>query len=212
MGPIPMSRKLQFVSAEALGSGVRAGIAFLPGTACVGSGTGIVSTIDLKSMSVTTSNNLGDEEENKVPQVNALCRLPMDRLAIGLHDGVITVISQSVYRTKDLVVPGADGVASLALLRTGYLAAGYRDGIIRVWDSKQRTCLATLAAHTGSVSALIELEGVLVSGSQDSTVAVWRWDDASSKVCPPALVSPNHACLPICHLSSFSIPFLSLRR
>ena len=171
---------------------VKTGVAFSTDTATLGDDAGMVSNIALASMSVSKFLNLGAAAESKLPPVDALCHLPFARLAIGFRNGVVTIVSQTGLHVNDLVVQGATSVASLALLRNGHLAAGYGDGIVRVWDATQGTCLATLAAHTMSVSALIELEGLLVSGSQDSTAAVWQWDNARSTVSPRTITLPLH--------------------
>ena len=175
---------------------VKTGVGYLPDAVLVGDEAGMVSNIALASMSASKFLNLGAAAESKLPPVSALCHLPFAQLAIGFRNGGVTIVSQTGLLVKDLVVQGATSVASLALLRNGYLAAGHDDGIIRVWDVTQGTCLTTLTAHARPVSALIEVEGMLMSGSADSTVAVWQWDNASSKVSPRTIPLPRHRPLP----------------
>jgi F-box and WD-40 domain protein 1/11 len=60
-----------------------------------------------------------------------------------------------------------------------YLVSGSRDRTIKVWNMKSRRCLRTLAKHKGSVLCLQfdsdPEEDLIVSGSSDSDVIVWRF-------------------------------------
>ncbi|KAH6623060.1 hypothetical protein F5144DRAFT_605590 [Chaetomium tenue] len=60
-----------------------------------------------------------------------------------------------------------------------YLVSGSRDRTIKVWNMKSRRCLRTLAKHKGSVLCLQfdsdPDEDLIVSGSSDSDVIVWRF-------------------------------------
>ena len=54
------------------------------------------------------------------------------------------------------------------------LASGGKDGAVKVWDLKTRTCALTLSGHTGGVTCIRWGGGGRVySGSQDRTVKVW---------------------------------------
>jgi U3 small nucleolar RNA-associated protein 12 len=56
-----------------------------------------------------------------------------------------------------------------------HLAAGYADGVVRLWNLRDRTCSAKLVGHRGAVSALsFNASGnLLASGSRDTDVIVW---------------------------------------
>ncbi len=64
---------------------------------------------------------------------------------------------------------------------TGYpwkLASSSKDGSVRIWDVKRWLCLLSLTSHTMSVTCL-RWSGLdlIVSGSEDKTVKVWRAKD-----------------------------------
>lgn len=58
---------------------------------------------------------------------------------------------------------------------TGLLAAGYSDGIIKVWDMMSKTVLLSFNGHKSAISKLIfDSTGTkLISGSNDSNIIVW---------------------------------------
>ncbi|KAK9456834.1 hypothetical protein V1511DRAFT_227805 [Dipodascopsis uninucleata] len=55
------------------------------------------------------------------------------------------------------------------------VAAGYSDGVIRVWDLKTETIVVTFNGHKSAISVLkFDSEGIrLASGSRDSNIIVW---------------------------------------
>eukprot|EP00892_Ulva_mutabilis_P003715 jgi/Ulvmu1/1715/UM116_0029.1 len=55
------------------------------------------------------------------------------------------------------------------------LAAGYANGVLRLWGTSDATCLAVLQSHSGSISALaFNANGSMIaSGSQDTDIIVW---------------------------------------
>ena len=67
-------------------------------------------------------------------------------------------------------------VLALAFCSTGRLAVGGSDNVIRVWDLADRFERFELVGHTGSVTALTwdASTGMLLSGSFDTTVRLWR--------------------------------------
>ncbi len=54
------------------------------------------------------------------------------------------------------------------------LATAGSDNMIRVWDLRTGGQQSVLAGHSGSVAALDYRDGLLVSGSYDTTVRLWR--------------------------------------
>ena len=56
------------------------------------------------------------------------------------------------------------------------MATSGSDNEIRLWDLAKRQQTARLDGHTGSVSALAFDRGLLVSGSYDTTVRLWKID------------------------------------
>ena len=55
------------------------------------------------------------------------------------------------------------------------LAAGHADGCIRLWNTDDSKCIATLHSHSRAVTALAfnANGGYLASGSQDTDIIVW---------------------------------------
>ncbi|KAJ3162907.1 Mitochondrial fission protein [Geranomyces variabilis] len=53
------------------------------------------------------------------------------------------------------------------------LAAGYGDGIVRLWDLRTGKCHRELSGHTGAVTTLKFDHNHVITGSVDKTVKVW---------------------------------------
>ena len=67
------------------------------------------------------------------------------------------------------------------------LASGSEDGIIKIWDIKERAIICTLSGHTNIVTSLCYVrEGVFVSGSWDDSLIMW------SKLPGSNIYSPRH--------------------
>jgi WD40 repeat protein len=54
-----------------------------------------------------------------------------------------------------------------------WLATGCTDNTIRLWDLEQARQFAVLEGHEGSVAVLESSDGLLISGSYDTTVRTW---------------------------------------
>jgi len=79
----------------------------------------------------------------------------------------------------DKEVEFAAGISSLLYdAATKWCFVGLMDGTIKVYR-QEPLAEATLQGHTGHVSAFVFHEGVLLSGSQDSSVRAWKIDAAS---------------------------------
>jgi F-box and WD-40 domain protein CDC4 len=55
-----------------------------------------------------------------------------------------------------------------------YLVAGFRNGIIRVWEIKMKSLLIELVGHQEEVGALSLYGSTLASGSEDNSIKVWN--------------------------------------
>jgi len=117
--------------------------------------------------------------------VYALAALPDGRrLAVGVYsessDGTVGAIvvwdTGVVPPTRYATIDCGSGVYSLAVLRDGRLAAGCRDGGVRLVEvsAGAGAVTATLKGHTSDVAALAVLpDGTLASGSYDKSVRLW---------------------------------------
>jgi WD40 repeat protein/serine/threonine protein kinase len=76
-----------------------------------------------------------------------------------------------------LLIKGTEHAGSLAVSSDGqFVAVGYEDGTIRIWDTDQNKCVVTLRGHVGLVSR-IEFSWDsrwLASGGEDGTVRLWE--------------------------------------
>ena len=58
------------------------------------------------------------------------------------------------------------------------LASSSKDQCVRIWDTKDQTCIRSLTSHTASVTKVVwGGEGLIYSGSQDRTIKVWHADE-----------------------------------
>ena len=73
-------------------------------------------------------------------------------------------------------------VLAIAFVSPDVLATAGTDNLVRLWDLASRTEIAKLAGHVGSVAALIARDGMLVSGSFDTTVRVWTSERSVTKL------------------------------
>jgi len=87
--------------------------------------------------------------------------------------------------TRRATIKVCSEVLALAVLPDGCLAAGCKDGAVRVVDVDAGAVVATLSGHTDSVRALAILpDGALASGSHDASVRVW---DVGTRACMATL-------------------------
>jgi len=71
-------------------------------------------------------------------------------------------------------------IMSLALCGPAQLATAGSDNLIRIWDLNTRNEIGQLRGHSGSVTALASNGDILISGSYDTTVRVWKVQNAVS--------------------------------
>ncbi|KAK7695632.1 hypothetical protein QCA50_000268 [Cerrena zonata] len=89
-----------------------------------------------------------------------------------------TVNDQGVYQT----LPGHDGVVTAVCFVAGEGAFISADdtGTMKYWmrSNEQFKCIFTVSAHTKSIISLYTIDDVVVTGSSDSTVKIWKLEKA----------------------------------
>jgi WD40 repeat protein len=103
------------------------------------------------------------------------------RVAIA-WDSHVLLVDIGSGATTELRDREPDAVCGIAAGQRGTVLTGSRDGTARIWDPSGPTILRRYDGHTGSdVSALAVLdEELIVSGSGDGAVRVWRADNGET--------------------------------
>ena len=96
--------------------------------------------------------------------------------------------------TKETARLGAKLFAT-QIIDTGYFATGGSDNHVHVWNINAMAALGSLTGHTGTVSCLDAKENILVSGSYDASVRIWRTEMDSSAMNLP-VVEDRHTKVP----------------
>lgn len=96
------------------------------------------------------------------------------RIVTASEDGhAIIYDTESREVIHDLFVPGSKLLA-LCMIGTSHLAVGGSDNIIRIFDVDSGTLVDELRGHSGSIASLKSTDGILYSGSFDTTVRRWN--------------------------------------
>jgi len=104
------------------------------------------------------------------------------QLAIGTFEGSVRVWDPEQCRIKQELDDGFQTGSAISVLSFScdgeYLAAGYEDGRVAVWNLKQNLyeLLFNSRIHTRHISSLLFTKKGLVSGSYDGTMIVWKLD------------------------------------
>ncbi|KAL8465664.1 hypothetical protein ACS0TY_034948 [Phlomoides rotata] len=134
--------------------------------------------------------------------VNAVVANPLDGTVItGSADGLIKIWTVSgdgkVYRLLTTLSKHESSVNALALGRVGsVLFSGGGDHLINVWDNgdgenENEKCFVfscCLKGHGGAILSLVHLKGVLISGSSDTSVRMWKYGNGYSGCCCLAIM------------------------
>ncbi len=96
--------------------------------------------------------------------------------------------------TKETARLGAKLFATQIIDRN-FFATGGSDNHVHIWNIGAMAALGSLTGHTGTVSCLDAKENMLVSGSYDASVRIWRTEMDSSAMNLP-VVEDRHTKLP----------------
>lgn len=90
------------------------------------------------------------------------------------EDRTIRIWNRKDFRLEREISTGNSKVMSMVVLNDGRVATGGSDNGVSIWDLSAGTRTQLLKGHTGSVVALDQHNRILVSGSFDTSVRVWR--------------------------------------
>lgn len=99
-------------------------------------------------------------------------------ILVGTFAGLVVVVEDG--GPPALLDPGLGPPAPVSAIAVvpdrGLAVVGHADGVLRIWDLDAREVIAGWRAHEAKVSALAcSRDGTLLaSGSEDTTVAIWR--------------------------------------
>ena len=153
--------------------------------------------INSGSLKYTFDKNKGGHSK----AVSSLVALPNESLASGSWDSKIKIwdikngnlnftlednSSSSYISTGVKSVKSKAPISHLAFLNNNYLASGYDDSKIKIWDLNSKRLIyifdKTNGGHSKSISALVPLSnGLLASGSYDKTIKIWNTNSGSLK-------------------------------
>lgn len=77
------------------------------------------------------------------------------------------------------------------IMSPSVIATGGSDNKIHIWNTTSGSELGTLDQHTGTISSLDMAQGVLVSGSFDTTVRIWTPDPKELAIAEPRFIAPQ---------------------
>jgi len=141
-------------------------------------------------------------------EVRAMAALPDGcRLAVGIYDYVTggsvevwDLVSTGTFPVRAKSIPCSSTVHALVALADGRLAAGCRDGSVRVVDVDAGAVVAVLEGHSGHLTALAVLpDGALAAGSYGGNVRLW---DVERNVRVAKLVGRNGGVLSLAVLAN----------
>ncbi|XP_062991915.1 WD repeat-containing protein 54 [Elgaria multicarinata webbii] len=148
---------------------------------CVGTSSGSVLVFDIppKGTNITLSEVL---EKHCSPITDAgaeLCEQPEGAADLVTADdsGSLCVwCSGERFTLLTTIVPASECTCSSVKLWKGLIAAGYGNGLIRLYEAASGTLQAEVGAHARWIYALdvAPLSGKLLSAAEDSFVQVWR--------------------------------------
>ena len=137
------------------------------------------------NFSFISSKSTNDEDFNKIicAEWNKSC----NRIICGSRDGCVSEIKIDLFEEhKDRVAINTIGNKNNNAARcvswshdNKYLAVGYDDCRVRIWDLEKNCCIKVFKGHKDSVKCVIwsPNDEFVASGSDDTTVKIWRVKD-----------------------------------
>ena len=121
---------------------------------------------------------------SETQNIRILCYLPRSRKVAGYAEGAIKIWNIDVSDSGSPFELRTTGVCSLCALEGGrYLASGFKDGSISIWNAEEGRCVNIRKVHDGPVNTLCYLGDrgrtgdvdAIFSGSDDKTIFKWNW-------------------------------------
>jgi WD40 repeat protein len=94
------------------------------------------------------------------------------RLATCGDDRLVNVMDLTTGQSIQLPMQPCK-VFTLTFVDDDRLATAGSDNLVKVWSLTRRDVIASLPGHTGTISTLVSHDGLLISGSYDTTVRIW---------------------------------------
>jgi len=96
---------------------------------------------------------------------------------VGLNDGKIKAYDLRDTTKSTSVFSGHEkGVTSVALHDFGSsLVTASLDNTLKVWSAKKNELQTTLEGHTDAVRACLSTGDIIISGSDDQTIKLWKY-------------------------------------
>jgi len=88
------------------------------------------------------------------------------------NDGTVAIIEAKTLKVRHRLAHEGLKVLDM-LLRGDQMLTACSDGVIRLWNLKDCSCVRSFSGHRGAVNALALCGSRLVSGSADRTVKLW---------------------------------------
>ena len=114
--------------------------------------------------------------------VNVIRLLANGSVVSGSADGVVKTWNLADARETQSITVSKSAVTAIAVSPDGpFIAVGSADGEISLWNTDTGKRLAAMQAHGSGVEALQFAAELLISGSADKTIRMWRVLRAANK-------------------------------
>lgn len=96
-------------------------------------------------------------------------------LVSGSADGEIVVWDPIAEKGRFRLQSAHAGPVTVLSIVDGYILSGSKDGLVKVFEVETQTCVQTVVGHPGEVWCMDVKNGLVVTGSVDRELRVWRF-------------------------------------
>ena len=148
----------------------------------VGGRSGVVSVWSTNDMTPMTT------YKKHRQRVRSISFTSDNKILSAGEDQVIRLTDpRNIVNSKNTVRISAKLFAT-EIIEHGFFATGGSDNEVVIWNTGAMAALGSLSGHTGTVSCLATKDKMLVSGSYDASVRVWKTEMDSSAMIAPIVV------------------------